>query len=248
LYRLSVSAHADRFVLKGAMLLMVWLDEPHRPTRDLDLLGVGDPDPEGLLEIFRDVMSSGGDDGVAFEPATLRHEPIREDNDYGGLRLKARARVGGAQLAIVVDIGFGDALEPGDEIIEYPAMLGFPPPRLRAYAPETVIAEKFEAMVSLGHANTRLKDYYDIWILSRIFSFDDHRQARAIVATFNRRGTELPKTLPDALTNDFGRDPRKEQQWRSFVENAAIDPGSLPETVSSLAAFLMPHADAARIR
>lgn len=246
LYRLSVSQHGGRFVLKGAMLLMTWLDDPHRPTRDLDLLGFGDPDPEGLLAIFREVMGSEDDDGVRFDPATLRQERIREDNDYGGIRLKARATVGGAQVAIVVDVGFGDALEPGEEMIDYPVMLDLPSPRLRAYAPETVIAEKFEAMVSLGRANTRLKDYYDIWILSQTFPFDDGRLARAIAATFERRRTALPEAVPDALTAAFAHDPQRELQWRSFIENVAVDPGSLENVVAVLTAFLFPHANVAR--
>lgn len=248
LYRLSKSQHGERFVLKGAMLLMTWLDDPHRPTRDLDLLGFGDPDPEGLLAIFREVMSPEYDDGVRFDPTTLRQERIREDNDYGGIRLKARATVGGAQVAIVIDIGFGDALEPGEEEIDYPVMLDLPSPRLRAYAPETVIAEKFEAMVSLGRANTRLKDYYDIWILSQTFPFEGNRLGMAMAATFERRGTALPEAIPDALTVAFASDPQKELQWRSFIENVAVDPGPLENVVAVLAAFLIPHSDLARSR
>ena len=191
-------------------------------------------------------MGSEDDDGVRFDPATLRQERIREDNDYGGIRLKARATVGGAQVAIVVDVGFGDALEPGEEMIDYPVMLDLPSPRLRAYAPETVIAEKFEAMVSLGRANTRLKDYYDIWILSQTFPFDDGRLARAIAATFERRRTALPEAVPDALTAAFAHDPQRELQWRSFIENVAVDPGSLENVVAVLTAFLFPHANVAR--
>lgn len=246
LYRLGQSRHGARFVLKGAMLLMTWLDAPHRATRDLDLLGFGDPDPEGLLAVFQEIMEPVIDDGVSFEPATLRQERIREDDGYGGVRLKARATVGGAQVAIIIDIGFGDALEPGPEDIDYPALLGMPPPRLRAYAPETVIAEKFEAMVSLGRANTRLKDFYDIWILSQTFAFGDDRLTRAMAATFERRGTALPEQVPDALTVEFARDPQKNRQWRAFSDNIAIDPGSLEDVVAQLAGFLMPHASAAR--
>lgn len=248
LYRLGASPHANRFVLKGAMLLMTWLDEPHRPTRDLDLLGFGDPEPEALLAIFREVMNGDVDDGVEFEADSLHQQPIREGDSYGGIRLKARATVAGARIAVVVDIGFGDAIEPGDEVIEYPSMLDLPPPRLRAYAPETVIAEKFEAMVSLGFANSRLKDYYDIWILSQTFPFDDERLARAIAATFERRRTLLPDGVPDALTEKFARDPRRQQQWRSFMEDVAIDPGSLEGVVASLGEFLLPHVCAARGR
>ncbi len=248
LYRLSISKHADRFVLKGAMRLMTWLDTPHRPTRDLDLLGFGDPDPEGLITLFREVMRQPEEDGVEFDPAALRHEPIKADDDYGGIRLRGRARVGGAQVAVVIDIGFGDAIEPGVEAIDYPVMLDLPAPRLRAYAPETMIAEKFEAMVSLGRANSRMKDFFDIYVLSQTFPFDDDRLATAIAATFERRKTELPADIPDALTDDFAADPQKVRQWRAFVENISEDPGDLAVMTRALAAFLMPHLEAARAR
>jgi len=246
LYRLSLSPHTDRFVLKGAMLLMTWLEDTHRPTRDLDLLGFGDPDPDELLAIFREVMERDEDDGVRFETDTLRHEPIREDNDYGGHRFKARATIGGARVAIVIDIGFGDALEPGVEAITYPALLDLPPPQLRAYAPETVIAEKFEAMVSIGIANSRIKDYYDIWMLSQTFGFDGDRLARAIAATFARRGTAVPDGIPEALSASYSDDPARQQQWSAFCENVAIEPRPLAAVVGAIVDFLRPHAAVAR--
>lgn len=246
LYRLSISKHANRFVLKGAMRLMTWLDTPHRPTRDLDLLGFGDSDPEGLITLFREVMQQAEDDGVEFDPNALQHEPIKADDDYGGIRLRGRARVGGAQVSVIIDIGFGDAIAPGIEAIDYPVMLDLPAPRLRAYAPETMIAEKFEAMVSLGRANSRMKDFFDIYVLSQTFPFDDDRLATAMVATFERRGTPLPSETPDALTESFTADPQKVQQWRSFVENVAENPGELGAVTTALAAFLLPHLEAAR--
>lgn len=248
LYRLSISMHADRFVLKGAMRLITLLDDPHRPTRDLDLLGFGDPDPEGLLTIFREIMAHNENDGMQFEPASFRHEPIKEDDDYGGIRLRGRARVGGAQIGVVIDIGFGDALEPGADVIDYPVLLDLPAPRLRAYAPETMIAEKLEAMVSLGRVNSRMKDFYDIWILAQTFPFDDDRLSRAIAATFERRGTELPQAIPEALREDFALDPQKTQQWRSFVEDVVADPGELVVVTAALATFLLPHLEAARVQ
>ena len=156
LYRLSRSRHAERFVLKGAMLLMTWLKDPHRATRDLDLLGFGDPNPDDMLATFREVLSQEVDDGVNFDTDGLRVDRIREELDDGGLRLRTTATIGGARVAIVVDIGFGDALEPGVDIVDYPAMLDLPAPKLRAYARETVIAEKFQAMVALGRANSRI--------------------------------------------------------------------------------------------
>ncbi|MFZ2100093.1 MAG: nucleotidyl transferase AbiEii/AbiGii toxin family protein, partial [Oricola sp.] len=180
LFRLSQSPHADRFVLKGAMLMMSWFDDPHRGTRDLDLLGFGDPSEAAMLATFRDILAQDAEDGVVFDPDTLRVDRIREELDYGGLRLRAIASVGGARINLTIDIGFGDALEPGAEVVDYPVMLDLPAPRLRAYARETVIAEKFQAMVALGRANSRMKDFYDIWILSQSFSFDDERLAQAI--------------------------------------------------------------------
>lgn len=189
LFRLSRSPHADRFVLKGAMLMMSWFDDPHRGTRDLDLLGFGDPNPERMLATFREILAQDADDGVEFDAEALRVDRIREELEYGGLRLRTTASISGARISLTIDIGFGDALEPGDEELDYPSMLDFPMPRLRGYARETVIAEKFQAMVALGRANSRMKDFYDIWILSRSFAFDDDRLARAIAATFARRGT-----------------------------------------------------------
>lgn len=242
LFRLSQSPHVDRFVLKGAMLMMSWFDDPHRGTRDLDLLGFGDPSANAMLATFRDILSLDVEDGVVFDPDTLRVDRIREELDYGGLRLRAISSVGGARINLTIDIGFGDALEPGAEVVDYPVMLDFQAPRLRAYARETVIAEKFQAMVALGRANSRMKDFYDIWILSRSFRFDDDRLAQAIAATFARRETTVPTELPDALTPAFAADEQKQQQWRAFVEDVAIEPGPLALVLEELAGFLMPRA------
>lgn len=242
LFRLSRSRHAERFVLKGAMLMMSWFDDPHRGTRDLDLLGFGDPSAEPMLATFREILAQEADDGVEFDVDALRVDRIREELEYGGLRLRTTASISGAQISLTIDIGFGDALEPGAEELDYPSMLDFPMPRLRGYARETVIAEKFQAMVALGRANTRMKDFYDIWILSRSFTFDDDRLPRAISATFTRRGTAIPQDLPDALTPAFAESPQKQRQWRAFVGDVAHDPGSLGDVIRDLAAFLMPHA------
>lgn len=245
LYRLTRTEHAERFVLKGAMLLMTWLEIPLRATRDIDFLGFGEPSPEGMLQVFREVLAVDADDGVAFDVDALKVDRIREEVAYGGLRLQTSATIDKARIKVTIDIGFGDATEPGIQEMDYPALLDFPAPRLRAYARETVIAEKFQAMVDLGRANTRLKDFYDIWVLSRLFAFDDERLARAMAATFARRGTPLPTEPPDALTPAFSGDPEKQAQWRAFLENVAEDPGDLDGVVSALAAFLMPHVLAA---
>ena len=246
LFRLSQSPYAERFVLKGAMLLMSWFEDPHRSTRDLDLLGFGDPSPEAMLETFREILARGEDDGVVFDVDALRVDRIREELEYGGLRLRTTASISGARIILSIDVGFGDALEPGAELIDYPVMLDFPAPRLLAYTRETVVAEKFQAMVALGRTNSRMKDFYDVWILSRSFTFDDERLARAIAATFARRVTKIPTELPDALSPAFAADEQKQRQWRAFVEDVAIDPGALADVVNELAGLLMAHATTAK--
>ncbi len=242
LYRLSRSPVAHRFVLKGAMLVMTWFEAPHRGTRDLDLLGFGDPDPEALVQVFREIMAADADDGLIFDTDGLRAEPIREEVEYGGVRLRTRATLDGARIAINIDIGFGDALEPGAELIDYPVLLDLPPPRLRAYARETVVAEKFQAMVALGRANSRMKDFYDVWVLARTYDFDPERLARAIAATFARRETAIPAVPPDGLTPAFAADGAKQAQWRAFIEDLELAPAALEEVLADLRAFLMPHA------
>ncbi|MBX9927239.1 MAG: nucleotidyl transferase AbiEii/AbiGii toxin family protein [Hyphomicrobiaceae bacterium] len=245
IYRISQSAHADGLVLKGAMVLMTWLDAPHRATRDLDLLGFGDPNPDDMLATFKEILSLNFDDAVTFDVNGLRVDRIRDALEYGGLRLRTTAAIDGARVSIVVDIGFGDTLDPGVETVDYPVLLNLPAPRPRTYARKTVIAEKFQAMVALGRANTRMKDFYDIWVLSRVSAFNDDRLARAIAATFERRRTAIPIDIPDALSLAFAQDAQKQIQWRAFLENVAMDAGPLDTVIADLAAFLMPHARAA---
>ena len=168
------------------MLLMTWFDDPYRGTRDLDLLGFGNPDPDAMLTTFRSILAQDAGDGVYFNVESLRVDRIREEFEYGGLRLRTTAEISGARINVVIDIGFGDSVQPGAELVDYPSMLDLPALRLRAYARETVIAEKFQAMVALGRANSRMKDFYDIWILSRSFAFDDDRLPRAIAATLRQ--------------------------------------------------------------
>ncbi len=219
LHRLSLSPHRERFVLKGAMLLATWFDEPHRATRDVDLLGFGDPAADALLGTFREIMAVDVDDGVSFDLKGLRIDAIREEVEYGGSRLRTTAALAGARIPITVDIGFGDAVEPGVEEIDLPVLLDMPSPHLRAYPPETVIAEKFHAMVALGRANSRMKDYYDVWMLTRAFEIEPERLQRAIAATFARRNTVIPAAVPDGLSDAFAADPGKQRQWDAFARN-----------------------------
>lgn len=249
LHRLSLSPHRERFVLKGALLLSTWFDEPHRATRDLDLLGFGDPSDDALLATFRDVMAIDIDDGIAFDAIGLRIEAIREDLPYGGSRLRTTAALSGARVPVVVDVGFGDAVEPGVEEIDLPVLLDMPSPRLRAYAQETVIAEKLHALVTLGLANSRMKDYYDVWMLLRTFEMDRGRLRQAIDATFARRGTPVPTTTPEGLSDAFAADPGKQGQWQAFAQNLSGAAPKLGELVPALRAALgatlgMPSGDA----
>ncbi|HEY5238598.1 MAG TPA: nucleotidyl transferase AbiEii/AbiGii toxin family protein [Rhizomicrobium sp.] len=246
LYRLSRSRHADRFVLKGAMLLTTWLPETARGTRDLDLLAFGDSSEQRILGIFRDIMSEDAGDGIEFDPEGLQASRIREELEYGGLRLRGKASLSGARIAILIDIGFGDSVEPGLETIEYPALLDLPSPKLRAYAPETVIAEKFQAMIALGRANSRMKDFYDIWALSKVFAFDNDRLARAIAATFARRQTTIPTEVPDALTPAFAQDPAKQRQWAAFISDIVNAPPTLQLVTQDITDILMGAAKIAR--
>ncbi len=228
LYRLAESVHADRFVLKDAVLLMTWFGEPFRGTRDVDLLGNGDPDPAVVLDVFQDILAREGDDGVRFDAKGAEIGRIREETEYGGLRIKTTADVVGARVPIRIDVGFGDATEPQPEELTLPGLLDMPPAKLRGYARETVIAEKFQAMVALGLTNARIKDYYDVWLLSQLFEFDEGQLARAIAATFERRGTDVPSGTPDGLTPAFGEDEAKQRQWEAFIRDVSFGPGSEP--------------------
>ena len=219
LQRLSLSPHRERFVLKGAMLLATWFDEPHRATRDVDLLGFEDAAEDALIDTFREIMAVEVDDGVSFDLKGLRIEAIREELEYGGSRIRTTAALAGARIPITVDIGFGDAVEPGVEDIDLPVLLDMPSPHLRAYPPETVIAEKFHAMVVLGRANSRMKDYYDVWMLTSTIRIEPERMRRAIAATFARRKTVIPSMVPDGLTDAFSADAGKQLQWDAFARN-----------------------------
>lgn len=245
LYRLSLSdEYRDRFVLKGAMLLAAQIADEHRPTRDVDMLGFGDPSSEAMKRFFETVSAIPVDDGVEFLRAET--EAIREELEYGGLRLKAKAMIAGARIPLVIDVGFGDSIEPGLERVRVPGVLDLPEPELWGYALETVIAEKFQAIVTLGLTNSRVKDYYDIWVIKQHHDFSQSdRLLHAIRATFERRKTEIPSMLPDGLTQEFSRQPMRIVQWKAFLRDVAYDPGEFPVVVQEVADFLMYFAEAA---
>ena len=254
LYRLGRSEHRERFVLKGATLFVLWEGNPHRITRDLDLLGRGAPEVEDVVGAVRDVCAvEVEDDGLTFDPGPAAGERIREDQAYEGVRVTVLARLGRARVPLQVDVGFGDAITPDAEEATLPTILGAPPPVLRAYPRETVVAEKVQAMVLLGMANTRMKDFYDVAYLARHFSFDGPTLTSAFQATFERRGTPLPEGTPLALSDEFAGDTMKQTQWRAFLQKARLDAAGveaavdLQSVVEALCAFLLPPLRAAAL-
>lgn len=245
LYRLSRSRHADKFLLKGAMLFAIWSDGTHRPTRDVDLLGFGTSDIEELKQIFVELCEVPVEpDGLRFLPESVVAAPIREEAAYPGTRITLEARLENARVSLQVDIGFGDVVTPAPEEVNFPALLDFAAPHLRAYPIYTVVAEKLEATVRLGEANTRMKDFFDLWFLSRRFSFEGGLLKHAIERTFARREMELPATLPPSLTAEFAE--RKAATWAVFVGRNGL--GNLDMTVAleAIRAFAWPMLEAAR--
>lgn len=240
LYRLSRSPHADRFVLKGAMLLIVWLGDMIRPTRDIDLLGFGDLSEAAIAESFAEIATTEVEpDGVVFDPETINVARIREEDAYGGLRVVLQGSLGPARLHVQVDIGIGDVVYPASRMIDYPSLLDLPHPRLRAYCPETSVAEKLHAMVTLGSKNSRMRDFFDIRVLAEREPFDGHRLARAIRETFHRRTTAIPKN-PLALTPAFARVEGKSDQWNAFLRKNGLEQEDFASVVKAVASFLLP--------
>lgn len=243
LYRLGCSPYRESFILKGAMLLLLWGMDEHRPTRDADLLGFGDDDAEKLASTFRDVCQVAvADDGLLFNPASVQATAIREAMEYSGIRIKLAASLGKARITVQLDVGFGDAVTPVAEEAVYPTIIDLPPPRLQVYPKETVIAEKFQAMVHLGMANSRMKDFYDIWTISQKFPFAGEALSLAIQRTFQRRQTGVPAELPLALTEEFSSNPAKEMQWQGFIRRNGLVDRDLPlrAVTEAIATFIIP--------
>lgn len=237
LYRLSVSRHAPNYILKGALLFKLWYDVPRRPTRDADLLGFGPDDVDSVAAAFRDVCVIEIDDGIAFDVDSVKAAEIRKEAGYGGVRVELHATLDGAQLSLQIDIGFGDVVTPAPETVSYPVLLDdLPAPTLRAYPKYTVVAEKFQALCVLGMANSRMKDYFDLWMLLRDGDLDEEELTRAIRATFSRRRTALPGGVPAGLSDAFASDPSKLAQWRAFVTKNKLNAIALGELVRALRA------------
>ncbi len=242
LYRLSVSPFGRDFVLKGAMLFMVWTGQFYRPTVDMDFHGRGDNSSERMMEVFRSVCGNEVEpDGLVFDVNSVFVAPIRQEQEYQGQRIKLTAYLGRARIPVQVDVGFGDVITPRARKIHYPTLLDFPAPRIEVCPRETVVAEKSQTMVMLGIANSRMKDYYDLYVLARDFAFDGITLVRAIKATFDRRKTDIPIELPLALTDEFGLDKVKSVQWNAFVRKSALekDTPDLLELISHLRTFLL---------
>ena len=240
LYRLSRSAHANRFILKGALMLRVWRSPEFRPTMDIDMLGTTSNEEASIIAQIQDILAVEVDaDGLTFDPNSIQAERITEDANYKGIRIRFRGALDTARISIQIDIGFGDIVYPEPEESNLPTMLGSPAPRLLCYSRESTIAEKFEAMIKLGTLNSRMKDFYDIWLLSRQFDFDGARLAKAIRLTFEQRSTILPSEI-EAFTNTFS--DAKQVQWAAFLKRLRQDhvPASFREITLAMERFLAP--------
>ena len=232
LYRLAVSEHRDSFLLKGALLFDLWYDVPLRPTRDIDLLGFGIAEIPHLIKVFEDLCAIEFEDGIKFDAASINAEEIRKDANYSGTRLTVVGIIDGAKCIVQVDVGYGDAVTPAPEMATYPVMLeDMPAPELRVYPQYTVIAEKFEAIVSLGMANSRMKDYFDLWVLLRNADLEPSILEQAVQATLARRGTVMPTGIPVGLSDQFASDKSRVALWDAFVGRNKLNAESLAETV-----------------
>jgi hypothetical protein len=241
LYRMSQSAHADRFLLKGALLFTLWYDLPHRPTRDADLLGFGPSDLASIAQTFRDIVNVQVEDGIIFDPESISVEEIRKEAGYAGARVLIAATLANARCKTQIDIGFGDAVTPGPVHAVYPVLLEeLPAPRLRTYPAYTVVAEKLHAIALLGMTNSRLKDYMDLSVLLDREVLDADILVEAIAATFVRRGMSVPTELPVGLSEEFGNDPTRQAMWTAFLKKNQLAVRPLFEVVETLRNVLGP--------
>jgi hypothetical protein len=239
LYRLSVSRYREQFLLKGALLFDLWFDEPHRPTRDADFLAFGSADLSAMAATFSEIVGLEVADGIVFDPASVKAQEIRKEANYAGIRITLKGLLDGARCSVQADIGFGDAVTPAPEETDYPVLLNdLPTPRLRVYPRYTAIAEKFHAITSLGIANSRMKDFFDLWILTRYSELDTAILQKAITATFARRGTALPTNTPIGLSDEFATDQAKLVQWSAFTARNKLTATDFQVIVQHLRRFL----------
>jgi len=240
LYRLSQSRHVSSFMLKGATLFVVWEGEPHRPTRDIGLLGFGEDSAERLRSVFADVCRQQvEDDGVVFDADGVTVTDIREGQTYLGKRIHIDGRLGTATLRVQVDVGFGDALAAWDTEVTMPTLLDFPAPRLRAYPAEGVVAEKLHAMAEHGMLNSRMKNIYDVQALAQKLAFDGQSLTEAVRLTFERRGRPVGDQLPAPLTAEFAADEVMLVRWRGFLRRNRLEALDLAAALAGMRAFLV---------
>ncbi len=240
LYRLSQSSHTNRFILKGAMMLRVWRSSELRPTMDIDMLGRTSKEEADIITQVRDILTVNVEkDGITFDPDSIQVERITEGADYDGIRIRFLGTLSSARINMQIDIGFGDVVYPEPEELDLPAMLNFSAPRLLCYSRESFISEKLEAMVKLDMLNSRMKDFYDIWLLSLQFNFNGSKLAEAIRRTFERRSTALPMEI-EAFAEPFIE--AKQTQWEAFWKRLQQDhvPSSFREIMASVNRFLSP--------
>jgi predicted nucleotidyltransferase component of viral defense system len=237
LYRLSVSQHRDKFILKGGMLVTIWLEDSNRETRDADFLGFGEANQDNLKTIFSEILAIAADDGLEFDHGGLTATTIREDMDYGGVRLRTVALLEKSRIPITIDIGFGDALVPAALALAYPSLLGMETPRLKSYPPALVVAEKFQAMVALGISNGRMKDYFDIWAIAQTIVISDADLDAAIGATFARRKTAIPTERPPGLSVQM---TARQAQWRAYARSIALTDTGLNDVIEAIWSFVGP--------
>jgi predicted nucleotidyltransferase component of viral defense system len=243
LYRLGRSPYREKFTLKGATLFTLWTGHTHRPTKDLDLLGRGSSsDIEEVEMTIRAICEIQHEDGIVFHRESVEGARIKEDDEYDGVRIKLLAELAGARIPMQIDIGFGDAVYPEPKLASFPVLLPMEAPLIRAYPRESAIAEKFHAMVVLDIRNSRMKDFYDVWLMASTWTFEMAPLRSAILASFERRGSPIPETVPFALTEAFLNDPQKKLQWNAFVSrlNPRDKAPSLEEVGALLRSFLLP--------
>ncbi|AMV15238.1 TPA: nucleotidyl transferase AbiEii/AbiGii toxin family protein [Legionella pneumophila] len=244
LYRIGESEYSNQFLLKGALLFNLWYDMPHRPTKDIDLLGFGDNDMAYIKQTFSKICSISADDGISFLSESVTVNTIKKDGGYTGARVELFGELAKAKIKIQIDIGYGDAVTPRPIDAHYPVLLSdLPAPKIRTYPIYTVIAEKLHAIAFLGMANSRLKDYLDLYVLLNNEQLDNQILAKAIQATFNRRGMTLPEALPIGLTDEFANDPTRESMWKAFLRKNELEQKSLTEVIVVIRnLILMPFA------
>lgn len=243
LFRLGRSDYSERFILKGASAFSVWMGPFCRVTRDADVEAFGEASAESIVAAFRSICSVPNlEDAVEFDLDSFAAEEIKKEDKYPGLRVTFSASIGGARVTLQVDVGFGDSVYPKANMTEYPTLIGGDVPRVLVYPRYTVVAEKFQIMVAKGLLNSRLKDYYDLWLLAERFEFEREVLADAIKRTFERRETEIPQEIPEALTAAFWGDSGKQAQWNAFLRKLGDvpKPESLEAACRRIAALLEP--------